>query len=150
MIHKSIILYDEKLIHNKFSIIKKDNKVIIRSLNIKEDIIKVPIYNKYNGIDYISICFPLEYIIIDNYIFNPYLILSSYSLKINNDLDFFINLNQTIYNEYQLNLLKFDDVINNPNINFIKIINDNYNFNNLNESKTLIKNLWFNINLILF
>jgi hypothetical protein len=27
-------------------------------------------------------------------------------------------------------------------------MNDNYNFNNLNESETLIKNLWFNINLI--
>jgi hypothetical protein len=148
MIHKSIILYDEKLIHNKFSIIKKDNKIIINSLNIKEDIIKVPIYNKYNGIDYISICFPLEYFIIDNYIFNPYLILSSYNLKINNDLDFFINLNQAIYNEYQLNILKFDDLLNNPKINFIKIMNDNYNFNNLNESETLIKNLWFNINLI--
>jgi len=148
MIHKSIILYDEKLIHNKFSIIRKDNKVIIRSLNIKEDIIKVPIYNKYNGIDYISVCFPLEYIIIDNYIFNPYLILSSYTLKINNDLDFFTNLNQTIFNEYQLNILKFDDLLNNSKINFIKIINDNYNFNNLNECETLIKNLWFNINLI--
>ena len=148
MIHKSIILYDEKLIYNKFSIIKKDNKIIINSLNIKEDIIKVPVYNKYNGIDYISICFPLEYFIIDNYIFNPYLILSSYNLKINNDLDFFINLNQAINNEYQLIILKFDDLLNNPKINFIKIMNDNYNFNNLNESETLIKNLWFNINLI--
>ena len=144
MIYKSIILYDEKLVLNKFSIIRKNNKIIISSLNIKEDIIKVPIYNKYNGIDYISICFPLEYLIIDNNIFNPYIILSSYNLKINNELDFFLNLNELIINDFKLNILNFNDLLN---LNFIKIINDNYNFNDFNDSNTLIKNLWFNINI---
>ena len=156
MIFKSMILYDEKLMLNKFSIIKKDNKIIIKSLDIKENIIKVPVYNKYNGIDYISICLPIEYFIIDNKIFSPYLILYSYNIKFNNDIDFFNNLNQSIVNEFKLEIIYFNNFIENSKIDFIKILNQYYS-NNLNINKIItnkielnefIKNFWFNINII--
>jgi len=152
MIYRNIILFDNKLIYNKFSINKKDNKIIIKSLNINENIIKVPIYNKFNGIDYFPICFPLEYIIIDNLIFNPYIILSSYNLQINNDIDFFYNINQLITNEYKLKIIKFTDLLNNSKLNLIKILNENYIIN-LNKTDNLIlaefiNNFWFDINII--
>jgi len=152
MIYKNIVLFDEKLVYNKFSINKKDNKIIIKSINIKDNIIKVPVYNKFNGIDYVPICFPLEYIIIDNLIFNPYLILTSYNLQINNDIDFFYNINQIINNEYKLGTINFNDLLNNPKLNLIKILNENYIIN-LNKNDNLIltefiKNFWFDINII--
>ena len=70
-----------------------------------ENYIKVPIYNKYNGIDYYSICFPLELIVINNNVLNPYLILSSSSM--NNSIDFFYNLHTIINNVYNLHVLNF-------------------------------------------
>lgn len=156
MIFKNIILYNGKLLLNKFSITKKDNKINIKSVNIKDNIIQVPVYNKYNGIDYISICLPIEYIIINNYIFSPYLILYSYNIKFNNDIDFFNNLNQQIINEFKLEIIYFDNFIKNSKFNFIIILNQYYS-NNLNINKIIndkvelnefIKMFWFNINII--
>ena len=151
MIHKTIILYEDKLVYNKFSINKKDNKIIIKSVDIKESIIKVPIYNKYNGIDYFPICFPIEYIIVNNSIFNPYLILSLYNTQNNNDIDFFNSINNYIIDEFKLEFINFNNLLVNPKINLIKILNDNYNFKLITENIVLsdfIKNLWFNINII--
>jgi hypothetical protein len=59
----------------------------------KNSIIKIIVYNKYNGIDYIPLCFPLKMYIIDNLVFNPYIILSSYNLTSDNR-----NKNYTSYN----------------------------------------------------
>ena len=147
MIHKSIILHDTKLINNKFSIIKKDNKIIIKSLDIKEDIIKIPIYNKYNGIDYIPICFPLEYIIIEDRFFNPYIILASYNIQ-NNDIDFFSNIDQYIINNFKLKPITFDNLLEDNKFNLINIINDNFNIDIKKIQDNIIKNFWFYINII--
>ena len=151
MIYKNIVLYEGKFVYNKFFINKKDNKKIIKSLNIKDNIIKIIVHNKYNGIDYVPICFPIEYIIIDNFVFNPYLILTSYNLQINNDIDFFYNINQLIINEYKLQIITFNSLLDNQNL--IKILNNNYevNMNKITENFKLndfIKNFWFNINII--
>jgi hypothetical protein len=169
MIHKTIILYDSKLLYNKFSINKKDNKIIIKSLDIKEDIIKVPVYNKYNGIDYIPVCFPIEYIIIENNVFNPYLIFTSYNIQNNNNVDFFNGINQCIIIEFKLNIMNLNKLLDDSKINLIKILNDNYSINlNMNNIITEIQNLksselminrniflfdfikkfWFNLNII--
>lgn len=152
MIHKNIILHDEKLVYNKFSINRKNNKIIIKSLDLEENIIKVPVYNKYNGIDYIPVCFPIEYIIIDNYVFNPYLILSSYNLQFNNNIDFFNKINQFIINEFKFKIITFNNLLEESNMNLIKILNENYNMEFLNKENIIlsefIKNFWFNINII--
>ena len=154
MIFKTIILNDEKLILNKFSIIKKDNKIIIKSLDLKKNIIKIPVYNKYNGIDYISICLPIEYIIIDDKVFSPYIILYSFNLKIINDVDFFNNLNQIIINEFKLKIIYFNNFYEKSNIDLIKILNEHY-INNLTVKNILtdnldlfIRNFWYNINIL--
>jgi len=150
MLYKNIILYDGKLIYNKFSINKKDNKIIIKSLGIKDNIIKLPIYNKYHGIDYYPVCFPLEYIILDNNVFNPYIILSSYSFQ-NNDIDFFYNLNKIININYKLDIINFNSLLDNSKLNLIKIINDNYKLDLITENILLedfINGFWLNINII--
>jgi hypothetical protein len=144
MIQKSIILYEKKLVINKFLINKFDNKIIVKSLDYTD--FKIPIYNKYNGIDYYPIYFPLELHIIDNYVFNPYIILSSYNINIDNDIDFFYQLKQNLKNFYNYNYL-----IENPYI-FVKIMNEYYSINqNIELKDTLdeyIISFWFNINII--
>ena len=57
MIHKLHICIDGKLGLNKFSINIHENQIIINSLDNKNSIIKIPIYNKYNAIDYFPLCF---------------------------------------------------------------------------------------------
>lgn len=157
MIQTFFIIYDDKLINNKFSININNNYIIINPLNITDNIIKIPIYNKYNGLDYVSISFPLELPIINNYVFNPYIILSSYNfndLPFDEPFDFFSNLSKTIKTNFNYDFLSFDDILNNK-IDFISFINENYSKNisieNLNNELSLnefIKLFWLNINII--
>ena len=158
MIHKLQICVDGKLILNKFSINQTNNTIIINSIDYKYNIIKVPIYNKYNGIDYVPLCFPLTMIIINNHIFNPYIVLSSYNFNIENDIDFFYNLEKFLNLQYNYSFIRFNDIINEnkKNINITKLINDNFNsivnLENLQINKTntnqFICDLWFDINII--
>ena len=143
-----LINIDNKLILSKFQIIKVKNKIIIsiskefikinnnnNNNNNELDYIKIPIYNSYNGLDYITITMPLELNIYDEYIFNPYIILSSLNLEIDNELDFFYNLEIIIKNKYNLNFLKFKD---------IKLFHiQNYITNNLENN-----NIWLKINIL--
>lgn len=150
MIQNFLILYEDKLIYNKFSVDLDNDHIIVKSLNINNPIIKVPIYNKYNGLDYVPIAFPLEMPIINNNIFNPYIILSSYNLSIDNNLDFFSNLKNIIFSNYNLSFFNFDSMNE-----FISFINDYYSKNitmdNLNNNLSLddfIRVFWLNINII--
>ena len=77
MIQKFYILFENKLVVNKFSIKMQDNNIKIDSIELKNKLIKVPIYNKFNGLDYFTISFPLILPIIKNTCFNPYILLSS-------------------------------------------------------------------------
>lgn len=149
MIEKLLILVDNKLVLNKFTIYKKNNRIIIESLDYNNDIIKVPILSKNNGIDYVPICFPLEFIIINENIFNPYLILSSYNLIIDNDIDFFFQINKAIVTSFNLKMLDFKYFLEDKTESFIKIMNDNYSnyfsINNIIKSDCFIKSFWFYI-----
>lgn len=127
MIIKLIILYENKLINNKFSLQKINDKIIIKSLDCNDDIIKVIIYNTYNGINYIPINFPLEMPIYKDKVFNPYIIYSSFNLKNDNDLDFFYLIEKKLTEKYNLTLFNFFELIEN-NL-FIKIFNENYKNN---------------------
>ena len=85
MLFNAYILINNKLILEKIIIQKKVNRFIINLTTKYNTIIKIPVYNIYTGIYYEPIQFPLEIIIYNNYIFNPYVILSlNISKKITN------------------------------------------------------------------
>jgi len=153
MIHKLLILNENKLILNKFIIKKNNNYIIIESVDIKTNIIKIPVYNKYESISYIPVIFPLELLIINNMIFSPYIIYTSLNLNIENNLDFFYNIKTIIKEQYNLNFYDFNFLLTKKKL-FFNIINNNYNNNikllNLNNSdiKVLISNFWINLNII--
>lgn len=154
MIQKLCILFENKIILNNFSIKLQNSNVIIDSLELKNKILQVPIYNKFNGIDYFTVNFPLFLPIIKDTCFNPYLILSSFNLQLDNEIDFFYQLNKIINQKFNLRTLTFNDIID-KKFNLPKIINDNYltcitleNLKGLTNLKDFISILWFNINII--
>ena len=152
MIHKIHICIDDKLILNKFSINIHENQIIINSLDNKNGIIKIAIYNKYNGIDYFPICFPLKMIIINDSVFNPYIILSTYNFNIDNNIDFFYNINKILNVNFNLKLMKFNEI---DIHNLFNLINTNYintynldNLQNISDINKFTNNLWFDIIII--
>jgi len=142
MIQKLSILFENKIITNRFSIKLHHNNIIVDSIEINNKILQVPIYNKYNGIDYFTVNFPLILPVIKNTCFNPYLILSSYNLQMENEIDFFYQIIQVINEKFNIKALCFKDILNDK-FNFPKIINDYYlesiNFENLKELDNLEK-----------
>lgn len=153
MIIKLLILSDNKLIVNKFLLNKKNNIIKIESLD-NNNIIKVPIYNMINGIDYIPLSFPFELIIMENnMVFNPYIILSSFiNIIPENDFDFFYQINMIIQKEYDLTLVDFDYFLNDTN-NFISIMNNNYSYLftidylKMDNIEQFINTFWLYINI---
>jgi len=158
MIIKLHIWVENKIILNKFKLNICNNAIIIESIDNKKSIIKIIVYNKYNGINYIPICFPLKMYIIDNLVFNPYIILSSYNLSNDNSIDFFYNIEKILNTKYKLKYIHFDDLSENSTdkLCLIHLINNNYpdiyTLNNLENSisdiSLFINNLWFDINMI--
>jgi hypothetical protein len=154
MIQKLHILFENKIIINKFSIKLQHNYIIIDSIELKNKILQVLVYNKFNGIDYYTVNFPLILPVIKNTCFNPYIILSSYNLQIDNDIDFFYQISKIINENYNIKFLNFKDILDDK-FNFPKIIQDNYltniNLDNLkihNNLEDFISTLWLNINII--
>jgi len=138
MIHKCLINIDNKLILEKLIISKQNNQLLISLKNTnsnhiltKNNIIfksldyynnqlkntseiKIPIFNSYDGLNYYVIKLPLLLLIYENkYIFHPYIILSSINIKIDNDFDFFYNLEKILYKKYDLKYFNFKDLIHN-------------------------------------
>jgi hypothetical protein len=158
MIIKLHIWFENKIILNKFKLNICNNAIIIDSIDNKKSIIKIIVYNKYNGINYIPVCFPLKMYIIDNLVFNPYIILSSYNLSSDNSIDFFYNIEKILNTKYNLKYIHFDDLSGNSTdkLCLIHLINNNYpdiyTLNNLENSisdiSLFINNLWFDINMI--
>jgi hypothetical protein len=135
MIIKLYILQENKLILNKFILLKEDNNIILHNTtNIK--LVKIPVYNMYTGLLYINITLPIIFKIIDNKLFNPYIILSTYNLE--NDIDFFYKLKCYIYDKYNLKFINLRD-----NIDLI----DKYS--NINLLDRDINIIWYNVNIII-
>jgi hypothetical protein len=156
MIFKNLLFVDNKLISHKFIIQQYNNKIIINTTSQFKEIVKIPVYNKYSGLHYEPIIFPFNLIIYDNKIFNPYIILSTHSLNIINDFDFFYKLEIFINMHYKLEFYNFNDfIIPNKNNIFCDIINNNY-LNEINQLFLLkkddiinfIKSFWINFNII--
>lgn len=111
MIKKLTIINDDKLMIYKFSIIKNNDNIIIKPINNDNKIIKVPILNKYNCLDYYPVTFPLECSIINNKIFTEYLILYSFNMKIDNNIDFFYNLFKYIKDTFDIDVIYYNEII---------------------------------------
>jgi hypothetical protein len=154
MIIKTLCLIDNKLILNKFLLCQSDKFLTIKSIDHVGLLIKIPIYNKYNGIDYYPITFPLSMPIYKKQVFNPFIILSSFNFNYDNDIDFFYKINKILENKFELNFMKFDDLLKDTNNLFFKIISENYinylNFDilkNITDLNIFIRDLWLCINL---
>jgi hypothetical protein len=149
MIQKILILSDNRLISSKFYITRNEKKVTITAINSTESIIKVPVYNKINGIDYVPICFPLEFIIMESYVFNPHIIISSYNLDIENEIDFFYQLNTILIDNFKLSFIHYNELKDKiiPILNTYSYYFSSENFQNT-DMNVLIKDFWFSVNII--
>ncbi len=147
MIIKTLLLIDNKLVLTSLFININETHLIINLIHKTEHIVKIPVYNKYNGIDYYPIIFPFEMTIYNNYLFNPYMILSSYNINIENEIDFFYNIGLIINKEYNLTIINFNQLLENTSL-FDKIIRDiNINLNTT-DIEGFIKSVWYNLNII--
>ena len=122
MLFDGYILINNKLILEKIIIQKKLDRFIINISTKYSNIIKIPIYNIYTGIYYEPIQFPLEIIIYNNYIFNPYVMLILNISKKNNELDFFTILENKIKENYNFTFYNITRLLNNKNILYNIII----------------------------
>jgi hypothetical protein len=150
MIYSFYIIHENKLISSNFVISKQDNNITIKPY-LDKTIIKVPIYNKYCGLLYYPIYFPLVLPLFNNIVFNPYIILSSSNLNIDNEIDFFYSLFKIIKNKFNHNYYVFDDLFN-KELNLFHNINNYYNNNiimkNILIDKEIPNIIWLNINII--
>jgi len=138
MMFVGFVLVRDKLIKKKFFITRKDNIINIHILNKENISYKIPIYNKYNGVYYEPVIFPIEILIDDNNtIFFPYLPLMV-NLE-NNELDFLNLLKNNILKKYNV---IFNNDITKLN-NFEKIIKtySEYVINNNNKLDVFWKNI---------
>jgi hypothetical protein len=141
MIHKFYLLEEDKLTLTNLKINKVENKIIISDVNNLEKLYKIPVYNKYKGIDYIPLQLPHELLIINSNIFSLYMILHSYNIDTEDTLDFFNNLKKLVKNKYNLLFYNFNFFLEDKKNVFIKILNDHY-IDNINLVST---NLWKNL-----
>jgi hypothetical protein len=157
MIQKILVNINNKLIYCKFSIIINSNNLCIDCIDvsIENQVIKIPIYNKYNGIDYYPIIFPINLPIINNQIISPFMILYSYNIygsdltnstdKINTDnLDFF-NQIQNLISKDNLSFYNFQNIIsqNDSYILFKNHFQNIFSGDEQNPSQHFINNLLF-------
>lgn len=150
MLQKYNIIMENKIVSKNFFLDKTDTSLIICMLD-KHTLVKVPIYNKYNGINYIPISFPIVMPIIDGSLFNPYIIISSYNFDNENELDFFYLLKKSVMEIYGLKLysmadkMNIIDIINKYYITNIEMDNMKESYNSLDK---YISILYENINII--
>ena len=148
MLFNSYVLINNKLILESIIIRQYLNKFIINITTNYTSIIKIPVYNIYTGIHYEPIQFPLELIIYNNYVFNPYIILSSNISKKNNELDFFYILEKNIKKLYNFSFYSINQLLNKKNILY-NILNSNYNITSILNNKIFnIETFWRNIVII--
>jgi len=156
MIFKNLLLVDNKLFLHKFTITHKNNKISVNTTTKFTSLTKIPIYNKYTGLYYDTILFPLEMIIYEYNIFHPYIIHSTYNIKTENDFDFFYNLENFIFTNYKLKFYNFNNLIYKKKkftilLNQIYSKDINYIFTNqvsIHKYNQFTQNLWININII--
>ena len=153
MIINVLLLIDNKLTSSKIKLTKTSNSIIINYIETtglhQNGIIKIPIYNNINGLNYEPILFPFEMTIVNNIVISYYIILSSYAIDTPNDIDFFYQINRAISKEYNLSLARFNYLLENDTISILnsmctKAISDIC----MTDTNKFIKNMWDSINNI--
>jgi len=155
MIINVLLLIDNKLTSSKIKLTKTNNIIVIDYIETtclhQTGIIKIPIYNNINGINYEPIFFPFEMTIVNNMVISYYIILYSYGIDMNhnNDIDFFYNINRIITKEYNLSLARFSYMLENNIVNVLNNMYDKASFDIcMKDTKQFIKNVWDTINSI--
>jgi len=163
-----------KMVQSKFSIENFDeNKIIIKCLDYEEPIIHIPVYNKYNGLSYYPVAFPMT-ITINNFIedkqsiktnMKQYILSSTYNiieyLSIDNPLDWFLGIKKTIglsdtiqylWKNFEIGTMVETEIDENKlNDNILKIKKILIDFSNsLNELNNFIRIFWEQFNVIKF
>ena len=153
MIINVLLLIDNKLTSSKIKLTKTSNSIIINYMETtglhQTGIVKIPIYNNINGLNYEPILFPFEMTIVNNVVISYYIILSSYTIDTPNDIDFFHQINRVISKEYNLSLARFNYLLENDTIPILnsmcsKAISDI----SMTDTHQFIKNMWDSINSI--
>ena len=153
MIINVLLLIDNKLTSSKIKLSKTSNSIVIdynETTGLHQiGIIKIPIYNNINGINYEPIFFPFEMTIFNNMVISYYTILSSYGIDTPNDIDFFYQINRVITKEYNLSLARFSYMLEN---NMVLVLNNMYDKATfdicMKDTNQFIKNVWDTINII--
>jgi hypothetical protein len=161
MIIKLPIIVNNKVINTTFKLIKYDNYLLLSILekniieynseiiienNLENSLIKILLCNNINGISYLNIYFPLKLFIIDSYVISIYFFIVALSSNLENNLDFFYNLNNIIKNKFNLELIKYNNIkVYQEKI--LEIINNEYI--NLTSNNKFNKEFWEMINLLL-
>ena len=153
MIINVLLLIDNKLTSSKIKLTKTSNSIIINYIETtglhQTGIVKIPIYNNINGLNYEPILFPFEMTIVNNMVISYYIILSSYAIEATNEIDFFYQINRAISKEYNLSLARFNYLLENDIIPILNSMCDNGVFDiSMTDTNQFIKNMWDTINSI--
>ena len=153
MIINVLLLIDNKLTSSKIKLTKTSNSIIINYMETtglhQTGIVKIPIYNNINGLNYEPILFPFEMTIVNNVVISYYIILSSYAIEATNDIDFFYQINRAISKEYNLSLARFNYLLENDTIPILNSMCGNGVFDiSMTDTNQFIKNMWDSINTI--
>lgn len=153
MIINVLLLIDNKLTSSKIKLTKTSNSIIINYMETtglhQTRIVKIPIYNNINGLNYEPILFPFEMTIVNNMVISYYIILSSYAIEATNEIDFFYQINRAISKEYNLSLARFNYLLENDTIPILNSMCGNGVFDiSMTDTNQFIKNMWDTINSI--
>lgn len=153
MIINILLLIDNKLTSSKIKLTRTSDSIIINYNETtglhQTGIIKIPIYNNINGINYEPIFFPFEMTIFNNMVISYYTILSSYGIDTPNDIDFFYQINRVITKEYNLSLARFSYMLENDMISILNsMCNKAISDIGMKDTNQFIKNTWDAINSI--
>jgi hypothetical protein len=153
MIINVLLLIDNKLTSSKIKLTKTSNSIIINYIEPtglhQNGIIKIPIYNNINGMNYEPILFPFHMTIVNNLVISYYIILSSYVIEATNEIDFFYQINRAISKEYNLSLARFNYLLENDTIPLLNSMCGNgISEISMTDTNQFIKNLWDSINSI--
>ena len=153
MIINVLLLIDNKLTSSKIKLTKTSNSIIINYIETtglhQNGIIKIPIYNNINGMNYEPILFPFHMTIVNNLVISYYIILSSYVIEATNEIDFFYQINRAISREYNLSLARFNYLLENDTIPLLNsMCSETISDISMTDTNQFIKNLWDSINSI--
>jgi hypothetical protein len=141
----------------KLSVTNSDNNLSDNKEEIKDketiNLIKIICCNDVNGLNYLNLYTPLKFYIIDNkLVWNLHFIQTSFLCNYKNkNIDFLYLLDKYLINNFNLEILKIDNLKKNESIIWKYINNEFIDINNnkkFDELEEFNKNFLDNINLL--